>query len=116
MMKTEIRFLIDLVLDFKLPAEAKKLCLERIGEVEASLGKQVAAPVFSRPQTSTQSPSTQALLDAQAAITGAPIPVIEPQPVITSAAAQLALSSRETAIKAAMNGKPEPGRTSPRKF
>lgn len=42
-METEIKFLLRLVLDYKLPAEAKKMCLERIGIVEESLANRPRA-------------------------------------------------------------------------
>jgi hypothetical protein len=114
-MQTEIRFLLDLVLNFKLPAEAKKLCLERIGEVEASLGPKATPQPYAAPlrASTQQAPSTQALLDAQAAIIGAPIPV---EPIIASPQAAKAVADRQAAIQQALSGKPEAGRSSARKF
>ena len=79
-MQTEIRFLLDLVLNYKLPAEAKKLCLERIGEVEASLAlpQRPLIPLIRNPIE--QAPSTQRLMDMQgtAPVTPMTAPVINP--------------------------------------
>ncbi len=71
-MQTEIRFLLDLVLNHKLPAEAKKLCLERIGEVEASL----IPPPRHLSVSTAQAPSTQRALDAQIQTTAPTAPPI----------------------------------------
>lgn len=92
-MMTEIRFLLDLVLNHKLPQEAKKICLERIGEVEASLTKPASSPHMVSPMViqhgAPQSPSTQRLLNIHANNPGpvnptlAPIlPAMSPAPVI----------------------------------
>lgn len=59
---TEIRFLLDLVLNHKLPPGAKKLCLERIVEVEENLTIKMISPIQ---RTIEQAPSTQRLMEAQ---------------------------------------------------
>lgn len=60
---TEIRFLLDLVLKHKLPEEAQKACLERIGEVEEQLQ---AKPVANaRPAQPIQAASTANLIEEQ---------------------------------------------------
>jgi hypothetical protein len=118
-LKTEIAWLLDLVLNHKLSPDAKKLCLERIGEVESSL---VAKPSYQTTgymapvRGTAQAPSTQALLDAQAAIIGAPIPTTPAEPIIASPQAAQAVAERQAAIKQALSGNVEKGRTSPRKF
>lgn len=92
----------------KLSSALKDLFIERIGEVEANL---VPKAHGSRPVVNAgpvQAASTQKLLDEMAAQTGVPI-AQTPQ-------AAAALESRQLAIKVATSGKPEPGRTSPRKF
>ena len=104
---TELQFLIDLLLNHKLTASTKKLISERIKVVESELTtKSQHRPMA---PSSAQAPSTQRILDE----------MTQPEPV-TQAAAQ-ALQSRSAAIKKAIDsgpfgGKPEPGRTSPRKF
>ena len=40
MMQTDIQWLLSLLLNYELSPEVKKLCLERIGEVEAKLNAQ----------------------------------------------------------------------------
>jgi hypothetical protein len=75
-MQTEIRFLLDLVLEHKLPAEAKRLCLERIGEVEASLASRPSQSIMPihRPAPQEQAPSTQRLLETQLSRMASPTP------------------------------------------
>lgn len=80
---TEIAFLLDLVLNHKMSAEAKKRCIERIGEVEAKLSTQTPPP---RPTTwaPTQSPSTLAALERHSIIEGPPpVPAVRAPTVLT---------------------------------
>lgn len=99
---TEIAFLLDLVLNHKMSKDAKERCIKRIAEVEARLTPQP----YARPAIVTaQAPSTQALLDAQAAALSN---------VAQTPAVAAALQSRAEAIANA--GKVEPGKTGPRKF
>lgn len=104
---TELSFLISLLLNEKLPLELKGIVAERIKEVET----RIQAPTFSRPvvhSPSTQSPSTQRILDEMAS--EAPVVIAQtPQ-------ASAALAQRAQAIAQATSGKEEPGRRSPRKF
>lgn len=111
---TELQFLLDLLLNHKLTASTKKIVAQRIGDVEATFTF-APRPIY-LPPPSAQAPSTQKLLD-QIAADAAPIEI---PPPTTPAAAQ-ALQARSAAINRAANsdpfrGKPEPGRTSPRKF
>jgi len=102
---TELQWLIKMLTKEKLSSHLKDLFIERIGEVEANLVPKAHA---ARPVNFiSQAPSTQKLLDD-----------IATQPVIIAQTptAAAALESRQTAIKIANSGKPEPGRTSPRKF
>ena len=106
---TELQFLIDLLLNHKLPAQTKKAVAARIGQVEASYGTVPPSGIVHTPK---QAPSTQRILDQMEA------PELPPP---TTAAAAQALQARADAIKKAVNSgpfqaKPEPGRTSPRKF
>lgn len=92
---TEIQFLLDIVLHCKNLKQVKDKCLARIGEVEAMLVK----PPSTMPRPLLQS--------AHAAI---------PEAIAQTPAAAAALESRNLAIQQATSGKPEAGRTSPRKF
>lgn len=118
---TELSFLIQLLLNDKLPLEIKKEVAERIKEVEATLivthipppyRPQVIPPPVSFIRTTTdQAPSTQKILDEMAMN---PVPVA---PVLASSpVAAQALSARNESIRKGMSGRPEPGRTSPKKF
>jgi hypothetical protein len=107
---TEIAFLLDLVLNHKMSKDAKERCIKRIAEVESRLQPQAVAHVF-RGQVE-QAASTRALMDAHGATTVGMAPISG----AVTVAAQAALQSREQAIAAAASGKPEAGRTSPRKF
>jgi hypothetical protein len=112
---TELSFLLDLLLNQKLNKEVKTLITERIKLIEAKptayQPQRGPAQVFVPPELVGQSPSTIANLMKD------PIPLVEPAPVIASTAATaMALAERQKAIQVSMSGKPEPGRTSPRKF
>ena len=71
-MDSEIQFLLSLVLNHKLQPQTKKICLERIGQIEESLRspQQPQRPV---PQIQAQAPSMQRLIDQM------------PQPIIPAA-------------------------------
>jgi hypothetical protein len=106
-MQTEIQFLINLLLEHKLPEAVKNLCITRIGEVEASLNI---------PKPAGRSPTTQ-----QGIIQGTDRSIDPPQPVSKESIAQTpaaaaALQARQNAINAAMSDKPLAGQTSPVKF
>lgn len=102
---TEIQWLVDIMLHHKLPEAVKEKFISRIGEVEANYSKPVVRPI--PPPMHAQTPSTQKILDEMAQDT------IQ---VAQTPAVAAALQSRQEAIKQAASGKPEPGRTSPRKF
>lgn len=130
---TELSFLLELILDDEVPAAIKIKLKKRIKVVEASMTTS-AAPLMNRvnmpvvnsftqnaaiplpPELQGQSPSTVAkLLGADLPFKA---PSAPPQPAVvaqTLAAAQ-AMASRQETIANAMSGKPEKGRTSPRKF
>jgi hypothetical protein len=108
---TELQFLIKILTQQKLSSALKDIFIERIGEVEASLSR--PAPQIPRPTITGQAPSTQRLLDEMATQTGH---AVITGPIAQTTAAAAALESRSLAIKQAASGKPEPGRTSPRKF
>jgi len=112
-MTTELSFLIDLLLNHKLPKSVRDLLSTRIKDVEANLN---IAPRMQRPQGPAQAASTVALLEKHG-----PLPVIEMPPVPVENIAQTpetasAMISRNQAINDAISGKVEKGRTSPRKW
>lgn len=79
-MKSEIGFLLELVLEKKLKPEGTKLCLERISELEQSLGQRQTVAIPARPvipgfPTVQQAPSTQRILDEMAANPAPVMPV-----------------------------------------
>jgi len=106
---TELSFLLELLLNHKLPKATKELVTERIKEVEAKLGS-APTPVQRAPirAASGQSPSTQKILEEMAAEAEAPV-------TQTPAVAQ-AMAHRAALIAQATSGVEEKGRTSPRKF
>lgn len=106
---SEIQWLVDILMQYKLPDPVKQKFISRIGEVEAALHKGPVPPPI-RPLVPMQVPSTQRLLEDMAQQTGAPVEIAQ-----TPAAAQ-ALQQRQATIAVAISGKPEAGRTSPRKF
>jgi hypothetical protein len=110
---TEIQFLLDIVLHCKNLKQVKDKCLTRIGEVEANLqsGRGPAWPM-PIPPIGQQAVSTQRIIDGMVYPSDGTIPQVIAQTPQTAAA----LESRQQAIKIATSGKPEPGRTSPRKF
>lgn len=131
---TEMSFLLELLLNEKLSKTAKEKITARIKEVETMLnttritipaGVQIpqALPPAAIVNGAMQSPSTIAALQRQAAA-GVPAPDAQrigqheeaPAVVIASPAAAQAIHSRQVAIGHAISGKPEQGRTSPRKF
>lgn len=117
-MKSELSFLLELVLDDEVPKPIKLKMVARIREVEKNYAQTVlpqpAVPRGTKPGIITpiiaaQSPSMQQLMAQNPDLIPKP-----PQPV-TAEAAQ-ALANRQAKILGAANEKPEPGRTSPRKF
>ena len=107
---TELSFLIDLLLNHKLPPATKKHVLERVKEVEANYQAPKQTPP--RLQPGQQCASTQALLDRMTEpLTAPPL-----EAIVASPQAAQAINTRQQAIAAQISGKPEPGRTSPRKF
>jgi hypothetical protein len=126
---TELSFLIELLLEHDLKVETKKAVAARIKEVEGALQpvripyvQPVAQPLGVPPQA----PSTLALM-AKHGDLSMPIvqsaPVMPPIPAVIAQTPQTAaaLNARNEAIASslgsgAFTGKPEKGRTSPRKF
>lgn len=147
---TELSFLLELLLNHKLPQATKKAVTERVKEVEQGLSTthmhvqdtsgfttaQISAQRTLQaipPHLVGQAPSTIAAMmrngftpEGQPAVVtntvefrGVQVQPPEPQPVAVIAqtpAAAAAIADRQNAISQAISGKPEKGRTSPRKF
>jgi hypothetical protein len=114
---TELQFLIDLLLNHKVPSATKKLIADRIGEVETKLMQPSVyippgRPINNFHPPTAQSPSTQRILDEMAL----EMPPVQPATVAQTPAAAQALAQRAETIRIATSGKEERGRTSPRKF
>jgi len=110
---TEIKWLIEMLMNNKLSPSVKDKFIARIGEVEESLSRFQQPYPKPLPQSPhQQSPSTQRILDemAQEQQNGSLQTVAQ-----TPVAAQ-ALAARQSAITLASQGLTEPGRISPRKF
>jgi hypothetical protein len=108
---TELSFLLDLLLNHKLPKATKEAITGRIKEIE-TLAHQptITQPQWQpRPPRNAQSPSTQRILDEMAQ---------EPSvsQIAQTPAVAAALAARQEAISIALSGKEEKGRSSPRKF
>lgn len=118
---TELGFLLELLLNHKLPVATRKLLTERIKEVEVRVmsgqGQVAPRPQIAPlpPQMANQSASTLAAMmrHQETAAPAAPEPVVV---VAQTPLAQAAMASREQAIAAAISGKPVKGETRPRKF
>ncbi len=108
-MKSELSFLLELLLHHDLPKPTKDLLATRIEEVEARIGS--GSHGYVAPQTNavfghttTQAPSTLALM-AKHGIQQAPAP----EPVVNVAqtpATAAAMSARQDMISKAIAGKP----------
>ena len=140
-MTTELSFLVDLLLNHKLQPVTRKAIAERLKEVEETLSRGYPPPPAAvearrtmmtvppvRPELAAQAASTRAILERNPDLipaaggqgaAQAPAVVTEQAPVAviaqTPATAQ-ALQHRQEVINQALSGKPEKGRTSPRKF
>ena len=137
---TELSFLVDLLLNHRLPKPTREAVAARIKEVEKGMGNPLtgitATPAFqARPIVAPaaipahmvgQPASTVAAMMRQEAA-GAPQAIQSnhvseiPPPAPVAVIAQTpqtaaALADRNAAIAQAISGKPEKGRTSPRKF
>lgn len=119
---TELSFLIDLLLNHKLPKATQTAIKERIQEVES----QYAKPSMPFPARLSviqgQAPSMAAAIASMEAekMGEVPLPVV---PIVainhqgaTTPTAARALMDRNKKIVQAISGKEEPGQTSPRKF
>jgi hypothetical protein len=133
-MKSELSFLLSLLLEHKLPVGTKKALQNRIVEVETAMQQAPAKAqpqyqsTFSRPfptiqsQVTGQAASTQKLLEKYPDLapknthtdaTHIPLQLefIDPTPVFNTAAVNNAMADREALLSAARNGK---GRSAPK--
>lgn len=109
---TELTFLIELLLNHKLPKVTKDLIAKRITEVETAFRPQQGPSVSADPAVKpTQAASTMAILARNPDLTPSPVAVVAQTPATAKA-----LADRQESIALAMSGKVEKGRTSPRKF
>lgn len=114
-MKSELSFLLELVLDDQIPRPVKTRLVARIRDVEKNycatpqvVSRGIKAQISS-PIVASQSPSMQKLMaDNPDLIPKSSVPV--------TAQAAGALAQRQALINNALKEKPEAGRTSPRKF
>lgn len=104
---TELTFLVELLLNHRLQKPTRDAVATRIKEVEEAIAHlPPQSPVRPNPIVSSRDVAARH-------------PEMAPEPVLAIAqtpAAAAALNSRAEAIQSAMSGKPEKGRTSPRKF
>lgn len=126
---TELSFLLDLLMNHRLQKATKEIVAQRIKEVEESLNQKPQVPfqpkpIVLPPNLAGQSPSTLALMAKHGDLP--PIePIVMPEippvtPNVTAIAqnhaTQLAMESRQQAIRTGMSGKPISGETKPRKW
>lgn len=121
---TELSFLLELLLEHKLPKPTRIAITDRIKEID-TIRVSPPVPYTQRPPRTAQSPSTQRILDEMAAEQGGTVvqevgiigeSQLMPAVIAQTPAAVAALNARNEAIRIAVSGKEEKGRTSPRKF
>lgn len=114
---TELDFLLELILEHELNDKTQKSVRNRIKYVQ-----KVVSPVY--PHQIRQASAQQSRVLHGAVQSPSMIAKIEnlahempiPTPVVISPVAAQALAARNEAMKIAVSGKEEKGRTSPRKF
>lgn len=115
---SELSFLLDLLLNHKLPKATRELITARVSDVEKTLTHMVPTaprPMHPFPTMPNVPASAMAILERNPDL----IPVsAAPQPVVVAQtpAAVAAMNSRQESINLAMSGKPAKGETRPRKF
>lgn len=126
---SELDFLLELILNHKLTKATKDLIQGRIRDIQLPFTtKPIPTRVQEQPIHTTkhsQSPSTLAILARNPDLipegeeVSIPIPSTPPEPVKVIAqtrATAEAMQGRNSAISQALSGKPEQGRTTPRKW
>lgn len=114
---TELSFLLDLLLNHKLPKVTRDAVAARIKEVEAIFISPGYIPNFApiRSTGSNQAPSMQAIMARNPDLMVAPAPE-KVEIVAQTPAAVAALNSRQQAIAESMAGKVNKETGRPRKF
>lgn len=114
---TELSFLVDLLLNHKLPVATRRAVAERIKEVERYfLPSNTASKQYSA-SASNQAPSTQRILERNPDLFVAPPPVMPPvEQVAQTPATAAAMNSRNQAISDSLSGKIDKVSGRPRKF
>lgn len=119
-MISELSFLIELLLNHKLPKGTKDAIAARIKSVEEFSNVRgtgnSTVPRHLPPTLGAQAPSTQAILDRNPDLALAAMPPVPVEHVAQTPSAQAAMNARAQTIAQAGLGKPMPGETSPRKF
>jgi len=135
-MTTELSFLVELLLNHRLPKATKEAVGARIKEVEEqrvpmahTIVRPVPAPQAIPAALQGQSPSTiAAMMRHPDLMAGLQAPTIgmapsepsvapqQPEVIAQTAAAAQALQKRQEAIAVQLSGKPKPGETGPRKW
>jgi hypothetical protein len=126
---TELGFLIDLLLNHKLPKVTRDAVAMRLKDVETALSANARMPVLAAPKPQIQvpahlqgqAPSTIAAMmkhEAQGAVIDPPTsPSTEPVAIVAQTpAAQAAIAQRNQVIAQAVSGTHEKGQKSPRKW
>lgn len=111
MTQTELSFLIEVLMNHKLPKPTKELVRTRIMYVESMMGLIPPRPPMPRPEFQGQAPSMQAIMARNPDLVAAPVAIVAQTPATAAA-----LNSRQEAIGISLSGIPEKGRKSPRKF
>ncbi len=122
---TELTFLVELLLNHKLQKPTKDAVAQRIKEEEEAIAAlPPQAPMRPMPYVGAmqsgniQAPSSRDVATRHPDLVTTPVtgPLPPVAVIAQTQAAATALASRESAIASGRSGKPEPGRTSPRKF
>ena len=121
-MTSELSFLLDLLLNHRMPLVTKELVAARIKLVEEAMSTGTVMHKYAKPIAIpqpgiVQAPSTQAILDRNpdlaAAIPPPPVPIAM---VAQTPATTAALNARQQAISEAMSGKVDKETGAPKKF
>lgn len=114
---TELSFLLELLMNHKLPKATKDLILKRVKEVEESLyAKPIPMQRYTGP---AQAASTLASFEKHGPLPSIEMPLMPAGPVEQIAqtpATAAALLHRQETISNALSGKVGKGETSPRKW
>jgi hypothetical protein len=116
---TELSWLLDLLLNHKLPTKAKEHVVLRLNDLASRMTHgpiQVSPVQMPGPAIVNGAMQSPSFMASMAKHETGPTLALEPAMVAATPATAIAMESRQQAIRQAQLGKPEPGRTSPRKF